>query len=360
MSRLQIPGLGLARAIAAGFVRVTDPLASDGSIRPPLLWAARARLGARVRRLRLVDDAAGAVSVDEHRALGVLGAGRRRPSRRALQQGVRATDRRGGALPAAEQLPDDHLGNIAGGGGRITPPYDKRGGVQEPQVAVWVPVAVRDPSSSRERFAMFIPYLWLPNPMSLATGRELFGYPKSGGTAEFPGQGGGPQTWKLSVFGLDYAPGNLAEWGKPLLEVVRGDVLEGAEDEFDSLIDVARHAAGQIFDDDDVIGDFVEIGGSIAEDMLRNRLPNVFLKQFRSVQDGTLAAFQQVTQADYEITRLSARPVLNEHKLTVHKLDSHPVAEELGLDDQTLGPAYHVEMDFNVGWGHVLWDGASR
>ena len=41
----------------------------------------------------------------------------------------------------------------------------------------------------------------------------------------------------------------------------------------------------------------------------RNRLPNVLLKQMRSVQDGLLASFQQVAQADYEVTKLSARPV---------------------------------------------------
>ena len=241
-----------------------------------------------------------------------------------------------------------------------TPPYDQRGGVAEPQVAVWIPVAVRDPGSSHERFAMFVPYLWLSNPMSLATGRELFGYPKSGGMPEFPTDDQSPQTWKLSVFGLDYSPGSIADWGHPLLEIVQNQSAdEGAEAELDSLADVARDAAGRLFGDSDVIGDF-EIAESLIEDVVRNRLPNVFLKQVRSVQDGLLASFQQVTQAEYEVTKLSARPVSLEHQLTVHQLDSHPVITELGLESQSLGLAYSVEMDFNVGGGRVLWDGASR
>jgi len=360
VTRLRIPGLGLARAIAAGFVRVTDPLAGDGSDSTPAPSATPARASAP----DYVDYGALMTPPAPFRSMNtdLWGFWAQADADRlaALCNKVFAQPT-GGAVrcrPLSSYLMIT-WGNIAEVDS-MTPPYDRRGGVHEPQVAVWVPVAVRDPSSSRERLAMFIPYLWLPNPMSLATGRELFGYPKSGGNPEFPDQNGGPPTWKLSVFGLDYAPGNVADWGKPLLEVVQGDVIDGAEDDFDKLVDVARHAAGQIFDEDDVIGDFVEIAESLAEDILRDRLPNIFLKQFRSVQDGTLAAFQQVTQADYEITKLSARPVLNEHKLTVHKLDSHPVSEELGLDDQTLGPAYHVEMDFNVGWGHVLWDGASR
>jgi hypothetical protein len=86
----------------------------------------------------------------------------------------------------------------------------------------------------------------------------------------------------------------------------------------------------------------------------------VFLKQFRSVEDGLSASLQQVVEADYEITRLSAAPVLYEHHLTVHQLDSHPVISELGLESQTMQIAYEVDMDFNVGGGRVLWDSASR
>ena len=185
-----------------------------------------------------------------------------------------------------------------------TPPYDQRGGVAEPQVAVWIPVALRDPGSRQERFAMFVPYLWLSNPMSLATGRELFGYPKSGGMPEFPTDDQPPQTWKLSVFGLDYSPGSVADWGHPLLEVTQNESeQDGAEAELDSLVDVARDAAGRLLDDSDVVGDF-ELAESLLTDVIRNRLPNVFLKQMRSVQDGLLASFQQVTQADYEVTKL--------------------------------------------------------
>jgi hypothetical protein len=84
----------------------------------------------------------------------------------------------------------------------------------------------------------------------------------------------------------------------------------------------------------------------------------VFLKQVRDVRDGLSAALQQIVEADYAILRLSARPMLAEHQLTVHALDSHPVRDELGLESQTLGLAYRVEMDFDVGGGRVLWDAA--
>ncbi|MBV9421512.1 MAG: acetoacetate decarboxylase family protein [Solirubrobacterales bacterium] len=235
-----------------------------------------------------------------------------------------------------------------------TAPYDRFGGVEEPQVAIWVPVALRDRLGVDWRFAMFIPYMWLENPMSLATGRELFGYPKSGGWPQFPPDDG-PQEWKLDVFGLDYEPDALAA-RHPLLEVVQRDgPVEAAKADLSSLADIARHAADQLFDDPRVVGD-IEVGASMVVDLFEDRLPNVFLKQFRDVRDGLGAALQQVVEADYKIGRLEASPLLREHDLTVHHLDSHPVIDELGLKDQRLGPAYRVEMDFDVGDGRVLWD----
>ncbi|HYZ80265.1 MAG TPA: acetoacetate decarboxylase family protein [Solirubrobacteraceae bacterium] len=240
-----------------------------------------------------------------------------------------------------------------------TPPYDQRGGVAEPQVAIWIPVALRDPTTSHDRFAMCIPFIWLDNAMSLADGRELFGYPKSWGWPKFPADADNPKRWKLDAFGLNYDPDALA--GRHhLLEVVQTEsAVEGVEAELASLTDLARHAAGRLFEGIDVMEDF-GLAESVVSDLFNDRLPNVFLKQFRSVQDGLNASLQQVVEADYKITRLSARPVLFEHELTVHQLDSHPVIDELGLESQTLTVAYEVEMDFDVGGGRVLWDSASR
>jgi hypothetical protein len=237
----------------------------------------------------------------------------------------------------------------------LTPPYDQRGGVAEPQVAVWVPVVVLDPTSARERFAMFIPYIWLDNAMSLADGRELFGYPKSWGWLEFPAEDDPAPRWKVDAFGLNYAPDALAA-RHPLLEVVRtGTVEEAAVNDLLSLEELARDMATHIFDGGGFLTD-LELIADAVDDVRADRMREVFLKQFRDVRDGLSAALQQIVEVDYKILRLQAKPMLAEHHLTVHALDSHPVRTELGLDSQTLGLAYRVEMDFDVGAGRVLWD----
>lgn len=237
-----------------------------------------------------------------------------------------------------------------------TPPYDQRGGVSEPQVAIWIPVVLRDPTTDHERFAMFIPYIWLDNAMSLATGRELFGYPKSWGQLTFPADGQ-PPVWKVDAFGLDYAPDALAAI-HPLLEVVRTGSLEQAiGHDLLSLEELARDMAGHLFAGGNLLDD-LGLSVSVAEDIAAHRMRGVFLKQIRDVRDGLAAALQQVVEADYEILRLRARAILTEHELTVHPLDSHPVATELGIASQKLGLAYQVEMDFDVGSGRVLFDAA--
>jgi hypothetical protein len=242
-----------------------------------------------------------------------------------------------------------------------TPPYDRIGSLEEPQVVVWIPVALTEESRGGHdapAFGMFVPYIWLDNAMSLATGRELFGYPKSWGWPEFPEEGEKP-VWNLDVFGLDYGPEGRAA-RHPLLEVDIGDTIPGDERELD-LLDVAREVGHELFDfgdDDDVDFPWLRIIRTGIGDLMERRFAGVFLKQFRSVEDGLAASQQQIVKVRYQVKRMKARPTLTEHTLTVHELDSHPVVEELGLTSQTTRLAYRCEMDFDVGDGAVIWDAA--
>ena len=244
-----------------------------------------------------------------------------------------------------------------------TPPYDGMGSVREPQVAIWIPTATVERKKRvliAKEFAMFVPYIWLDNAMSLATGRELFGYPKAWGWPEVTGGNGSPRRYKLDAFGLDYGAGAQAD-RRPLLEVVEGDTLDRDEGPLEDLADIARSVASELFERDE--GGFVLPGldftEGLVEDLRERSFRGIFLKQFRSVEDGLSASQQQIVDVRYEVTRVRATPALREHTLTVHPLDSHPVATELGLESQVTRLAFRVEMDFNVGDGHVLWDAAN-
>ncbi|MGI8921231.1 MAG: hypothetical protein ACR2HD_06095 [Solirubrobacteraceae bacterium] len=243
-----------------------------------------------------------------------------------------------------------------------TPPFDRYGGVAEPQVAVWLPAArvrQRGDQLVAEHFFMCVPYIWLDNAMSLATGRELFGYPKAWGWLGFPAQDG-TGGFTLDAFGLDYGRDELAA-RHPLLELVPTEALSLQETVFDAPRDVARDVADHLYERDDE-GVHVHRGlrflESVIADLLQRRLPTIFLKQFRSIEDGRGAALQQIVTASCSVTRLRAARLARRHQLTVHDLDSHPVGAELGLESQPTELAYKVEMDFEVGGGEVLWDAA--
>ena len=241
-----------------------------------------------------------------------------------------------------------------------TPPFDHRGGVAEPQVAIWIPAAIVRQSRGRviaERFKMFIPYIWLDNAMSLATGRELFGYPKSWGWPGFPSAT--EQRFTLDVFGLDFGDDQLAA-RHPLFELAPTDPLPIAERALDGLRAVARDVADELFErrEDTHVLPGLHFVEDLLHELVREIVPGIFLKQFRSVEDGLGAALQQVVAAQCKVTRLAAVRLANRHELTVHQLDSHPVITELGLRSQTTELGYRVAMDFDVGAGEVLWNGA--
>jgi hypothetical protein len=237
----------------------------------------------------------------------------------------------------------------------MTPLFDKRGAVEEDQVAVWIPVAQVKRNGGEvvaERFAMFVAYIWLDNPMSLATGREVFGYPKSWGWPTFPADE--PDKFTVDVFGLDYEPDAKAA-RHPLNEIVRSDPLPDMKPvELDSLHAAAHHTQQHLH------GDHVDFGlrfaAGLVKDLIEHQLPTVFLKQIRAIEDGTGAALQQIAEARYTVKRFRARPLTASYQMTVHPLDSQPLADELGLASGPVHLAYECEIDFLVGGGRVVWD----
>ena len=57
------------------------------------------------------------------------------------------------------------------------------------------------------------------------------------------------------------------------------------------------------------------------------------------------------------MNRIKGWELLGEFDYKLQHLDSHPLAEELGLRDQTTSLAFAIEVDFTLENGHVLWQG---
>jgi hypothetical protein len=239
----------------------------------------------------------------------------------------------------------------------LDPAYADRGSVWENQVAVWVPVVrVRPDGGHLEavNLSWFVPYIWLDNPMSLTSGREVLGFAKTWGTPTFPDDDDDGGRCTLKVFGLG-RKGDRADW-HPLLEVDPIDRGFDAGDVLESLVDIARHARdalGQL--DGQPYRPTFALARDIAGDLFNRRLNSVFLKQFPDVQGSTAAVAQQIVETAYTVRDFSARPLLGQYRLKVHPVFSQPVFDDLGLADQDLDLAYRLEMDFDVEDSRVLW-----
>ena len=229
----------------------------------------------------------------------------------------------------------------------LDPKFADRGTVNEDQVAVWVPVL--GPGG----LAMFVAYIWLDNPMSMTSGREVLGYPKTWGRLGFPDDGDdGP--FGLAAFGLAQA-GEPADFS-PLLELTLQARAETDGEPFRSLFELVSHAAEELIPRDAAeLARAVGAGPDLLSDAARHRMRSVFLKQFPAVEGSEAAALQQITETSYVIRRLRAWPLGSTYRLEVHPMNSQPLFEELGLESQTIDLAYVCEMDFDVRDSRVLW-----
>ena len=239
-----------------------------------------------------------------------------------------------------------------------TPPFDEWGTLSEDQVVIWIPVvAVDDRGALLEahKFAMFVPYIWLDDPLSLATGREAGGWPKSWGWPVFskPGQ---PLRLELDVYGWQFGPEKHPR-RRQLLSITEGAGPGGEEaSAFDSLGDLFGEFWSTVWDDDGFLIPDLDLVPDLLRTAFRAELPELFFKQIRTADDPDAAALQQVVISAAKVQRLSARPLLGDYHLKVWGIDSCPLIEELGLRNQTAGMGFKMEMDFVQEAGQVIWD----
>ena len=103
----------------------------------------------------------------------------------------------------------------------LHPDHAGRGSASEPEAAIWVPTIAQryeDGSYVDEHMAIFMPYLWVDDPIAFASGREVYGFAKTQGWMPRLGDPRGeahgrppdpPESLMLDVYGAaEYGPGS--------------------------------------------------------------------------------------------------------------------------------------------------------
>jgi uncharacterized protein with NAD-binding domain and iron-sulfur cluster len=247
------------------------------------------------------------------------------------------------------------------------PPWDHYGTIREIQASFFVPVvAGRDHGSvfTAERLCLAVPYILVDNAMSYLAGREDYGYPKTLGRftpeEEFAPDRPISGPIRIDAYGGDFEPDQQMGW-RPLIEIARADGGGGAGSGLGEVLEGARGLAslltGGALDDHDggeLVLPGLKLGGNLLRDALDGRATQVFLKQFRDAEDGSLACYQSIVEAPVHVTRLKPRPSLDDWEVTIHPIDSHPIARDLGIETQVAGSSVDMELEFLLDRGEVV------
>ncbi len=246
------------------------------------------------------------------------------------------------------------------------PVYRDLGRLSEKQVVVWLPCRVRWGSGSQAiaapaggvkpppSFALFVPYVWVDNPMSLTTGREGLGWPKA--MARFEPAIGLSLPLSLSVYGLaQFAPDSVVGSDLDLLRIspAAEDGLQADLEHALAGTEVALRltaAAAEAFG-----ADAIDALTSLFSALRHQRLPQLFAKSLIAATDNANDDFLQVVTAEATVLAWHDVSLLGPCQLVVHDVASHPVARDLGLVSQDLPFGLRVELDFRQESGVVRW-----
>ena len=277
-----------------------------------------------------------------------------------------------------------------GGLRSLDPTHSGRGSAFEPEAAIWIPTIAqhRDGDDYIDgHVAVFMPYIWVDDPIAFAAGREVYGFaktqgwlPNMGDPRKTPAGASGdaipdpPDELYLDVYGTErYATGS--ELGQKRLVTVRhaGATRGLGEDDQEEarLAALFDHALGSLDPGGDEggtgqvtrglfgrVAGMVSLATSVGDFFTEKVIHHVFLKQFRDAEDGDAAVLQQVVEAQSTVVpgTLRWRRLPGAYDLEINELVTQPLQAELGIDpQQRVRLGFAAEFGFRMEQGQVLW-----
>lgn len=212
-----------------------------------------------------------------------------------------------------------------------------------------------------DHLAWFLPYVFVNNPSAVATGREVYGFRKDAAQISSIKHIRSPE-FTVDAFALETLGSESTVEYRRLLSVKRKNASPKAEAPFWTGAQQAQQAilgalagneAGKV-----MVG-WLEKSLDLL-DVSRAGIPFVFLKQFRHVADTRKACYQAIVEAPARTTAFHGGGLLDgEYQIELQSLQSHPIAEKLGLQlqngkiDATAG--WWVNIDFVMDKGREVW-----
>jgi hypothetical protein len=228
--------------------------------------------------------------------------------------------------------------------------YADMGASAERHVALWVPTVAghrHGCAEMVERFSMFIPAMWVDNPVSIMGGRDIYGIAKQWGVPSIGHDGSG---CSLDVFGGDFGPNDVS-CVRRLLDVTPrsghhvGDALREVADEAGQLVGdgLRRLLHGQVpLPDGALLTETLDA-------LIQHTLHQVSVRQFRTPSaDGASATLPELVEITTAFRTLDTRLLGHGFNVVVHHLASHPLERWLGITSQEVASGVEVTADFTL------------
>ena len=224
--------------------------------------------------------------------------------------------------------------------------------IPETEVSFWVlTVAMQKTQSGLvpHHLAWFLPYLLVDEGNAIATGREVFGFNKLAAEFQKPVQIQHPD-FTATVLGFRQFGADMIAQSEQLLSLSSSSPADVTKT--DNLDQIKNNISAGLLRN-------IQSGpGSglleFAARFINNHIPLVFLKQFRDAQNTYKACYQSIIEAPLKVENFfEGGIILNSYTLNIAALESHPLAQNLGLkageQRSTLGA--WMRVDFALGNG---------
>jgi hypothetical protein len=241
-------------------------------------------------------------------------------------------------------------------------PASRMGWIPEVDICVWLlcgAFKMVDGKRELDHVVWYIPYIWVTTADTMATGREVFGYPKAIGWAQLPENPEDPgPLWADGLVLPTYSP--ESEVVQRRLFSLQRDPSAPSETPTKFGADQKREAfeaiAKKLFEVGEPACDW-NLFISSFEDLLGAHLPMVFLKQFRSVSEPNAACYQAIIEANATINAFSGAGFLpGGWDLQLYSYASVDMPAQLGLEaKQRVDLGFYLYFSFSMDLGKEVW-----
>jgi hypothetical protein len=243
------------------------------------------------------------------------------------------------------------------------PPDDALGSTTEREATMWVPAL----ETGTDRWFWAIPYIFVDNSWAMASGREIYGFPKQFGTVGISVTDGIPTELTVDTTAIErYGPDSVSEQRRVMAVERTTDTPFPLAAAWSNLAEARRTFAGPIeallqtaeHVGVPVLPEVAQFSARLVGDLVARRLQAILLKQFRDSEDPRVASYQAVVTVPFDVTGFHGGGLLpNDYVVTINHLDTEPIRRELGFPAGSLRPlnALWLEFDFVIQRGDVLW-----